>query len=390
MNNKGFTLVELLAVIIILSILVVLAGTSVGSVVKDSKNDLYQAQISSIKEAARAWYVDNTNYFFDYYDCGYITLKDLKEYGLIDSEINNPKTEKNFSNNIKIKISLNNSKYYETSKINYEVNPDDVDNCPYFYRTICTLSNDSIKKGFEVGAKYECEVKTGTMYNFYVLSSNEDESINLIMDRNINSDGTPTTKKISMIEAPDNGGIYNIVPWVSQEDYNDDSNFSEHGNNNKGPITAMNFLHEATKDWANIQNIVINYSETGDYGYGRIVTEDNITKIIHKDGVTVTANYTNLKARMPYKSEIASSNGSNDFLYEYLNESYWYGSGTQPVNNINNILGYWSLSSDSVYSDVAWRVYSDGTVMNNYVLNKYSHGVRPVITLPQTELTTIE
>ena len=51
MNKKGFTLVELLAVIIILSLLALLASTSVSKIVKDSKSDLYDTQINLIKSA---------------------------------------------------------------------------------------------------------------------------------------------------------------------------------------------------------------------------------------------------------------------------------------------------------------------------------------------------
>ena len=40
----------------------------------------------------------------------------------------------------------------------------------------------------EIGSKYECEVKSGTKYNFYVLSKESDGTTNLIMERNICED----------------------------------------------------------------------------------------------------------------------------------------------------------------------------------------------------------
>ena len=103
MNKKGFTLVELLAVIIILSLLAVLASTSVTKVIKNSKSDLYDAQLNLIKSAAEAWGSDNINKLPNAGECKYITLSTLKGYGLIDNEIKNPKTNKKFNENLYIK-----------------------------------------------------------------------------------------------------------------------------------------------------------------------------------------------------------------------------------------------------------------------------------------------
>ena len=56
---KGFTLVELLAVIVILSLLLLLAVTTVSSQFKNSKDDLYDTQLNNIKLAAEMWGSDN-------------------------------------------------------------------------------------------------------------------------------------------------------------------------------------------------------------------------------------------------------------------------------------------------------------------------------------------
>lgn len=51
-NKKGFTLVELMAVIVILAILMTLGGVSVFKVVEDSKSELLKDQINSLKDTA--------------------------------------------------------------------------------------------------------------------------------------------------------------------------------------------------------------------------------------------------------------------------------------------------------------------------------------------------
>ncbi len=190
------------------------------------------------------------------------------------------------------------------------------------------------------------------------------------MDRNICEDGTLT-------DASKEDKC--IVVW---------NNESEQSTNSYGPVTAMDYLYNATKDWLNIPNIKMNYADegnTGDYGYGTIVTTDNITKIIKKDGTAVTVltdqeGYSNLKARLLYKSEISkydSVNKTNAYLYDYLNQS-----GIIQTSVISGIEGYWTLSSYSGYSGYAWFVNYDGRLsFVNGVRYGGLYGVRPVINL---------
>ena len=151
MNKKGFTLVELLAVIIILALLAVIASTSVTKVVDDSKNDLETAQIKLIKDAAKTWGAENISDLPEGNSCIYLTLKDLKTYGLIDSDIKNPKTEKKLSNDLKIKITSKISNY-NTQVLNYEVDPASVEGCKIYQPPICKLVEGNPK---EIGSKYE-------------------------------------------------------------------------------------------------------------------------------------------------------------------------------------------------------------------------------------------
>ncbi len=65
-NQKGFTLVELLAVIVVIAILMTVASTSVFGILSDSKDKLLEEQISSLKEAA-VTYVNSKRYYLE--DC---------------------------------------------------------------------------------------------------------------------------------------------------------------------------------------------------------------------------------------------------------------------------------------------------------------------------------
>ena len=128
--RRGFTLIELLAVITILSIIVLVASISVADMLKESKKELSAAQIRSIKESAKSWSSDNMDILPIANNCSFIMLKDLKDTGLLDSKVINPKDNKNIPNETKIKITSkigNNGK----SILDYEVDSDDISECTY-------------------------------------------------------------------------------------------------------------------------------------------------------------------------------------------------------------------------------------------------------------------
>ena len=129
MNKNGFTLVELLAVITILALIGLITSISVANMVKESKAELSDMQKKSIKLAAQSWGSDNIDELPTGESCIFLTLKDLKDSGFLDSNILDPKNKKAISDDIKIKISseLKNGK----SVLKYEVNPNSVNNCTY-------------------------------------------------------------------------------------------------------------------------------------------------------------------------------------------------------------------------------------------------------------------
>lgn len=140
MNKNGFTLVELLGVIVVLSLLALLTTTAVTKLVSDSKQELSDVQINSIKSAAEAWSFDNLEKLPDAGECFYLTLGDLKEYGFFDSSVIDPKNNVEISDNLKIKISS--EAEYGKPVINYEVSPDSVEGCSYFYDSVCTYIDE--------------------------------------------------------------------------------------------------------------------------------------------------------------------------------------------------------------------------------------------------------
>ena len=102
MQNKGFTLVEMLAVVIILSLFGVIGIISVESIIKKGSEKAYNAQINEIKNAAENFVkVNGEPTWCQNEDLCFISLRYLvfsKQIKLNESgEFINPKTDKPFA-----------------------------------------------------------------------------------------------------------------------------------------------------------------------------------------------------------------------------------------------------------------------------------------------------
>ena len=115
MKNKGFTLAELLAVIVILGVIAVITVPIVTKTLASYRTKLCENQIQNIKEAARIWGSDNLLSLPDKENGTLvITLNDLQDKGYIDKDINNPRTKKIIDPTTKITITRVGKKYNYT------------------------------------------------------------------------------------------------------------------------------------------------------------------------------------------------------------------------------------------------------------------------------------
>ncbi len=152
MKDKGFTLVELMGVIIILGIILLIATPSINKILKGSKNDLYNAQINGIKEGLKNWAVDNNKLLpIKENESIVLTLGQLKIGGYIESKLINPKNNKCFGNDMLLTITR-----YQKNYI-YEVNEDtgvETDKCSDYIKPYMILKGDSITY-VELNGTYE-------------------------------------------------------------------------------------------------------------------------------------------------------------------------------------------------------------------------------------------
>ena len=116
--KKGFTIVELLAVIIIISILIIITGLSVASITRKSKKTLSDIQKAEIINAAKNYMSSNMQIEVNENECKYITLETLNNEGFLE-KINDLE-------DIYIKIELDESK--ELIDYKYDI-VDSIDEC---------------------------------------------------------------------------------------------------------------------------------------------------------------------------------------------------------------------------------------------------------------------
>lgn len=123
--KRGFTLVELLAVITLLGLLSLIVVPVVEKLIKDSEEQLYQTQINNIELGAKSWASKNV---FNLPESGYIdkTICELERDGFLEMDIKNPKTDERFYKDSYVRITKTDYgfeyEYIEESGSSFECN----------------------------------------------------------------------------------------------------------------------------------------------------------------------------------------------------------------------------------------------------------------------------
>ena len=394
MNKKGFTLIELLAVIVILAIIAVIAVPIVLNIIDESKKnaslrsaDFYldAVELSIANRVMNQGAIPNKAYpimsdgniCLEEYDNEKDECKNndnIEGNEILEVEVNGEGPTKGTviieNGQIVNKLSTDSTKKTQlviggqtiTKNEDNEfviVGPETYDNKIEVgkFNSVCKIASDSTVTGTNAGAKYNCKVDPNKdPYTFFVLTAplEGDSTINLIMDSNIRTGGEPVKDSNSF-----NSGY---VAWNSDD------------TTSNGPIAAMDYLQTATETWTNSKTITVN-TFTDDSG-----NVYNMSKTY------------NTYARLPYYSEVSNSNGTNEYLYDYLSHNSeeesitcWQGEGEHPKHDAN-VDGYWTLTCEDNDSDpsYAFFVFANGYVFGPGYYQAHEsgiNGVRPVITL---------
>ena len=323
--NKGFTLIELLAVIVILAVLALIATPIVLNIIDDSKKNATlrssENYIKAIEFSIAKSVMENKRLNDGEYPImtnGSICLGTLTGSNCTDTLVVEVSGETPESGTITIKSRKIDS-YEFTYKSGFVVVNGEIGNGEV--KQICKLLDGSV---YEIGSKYECEVKDDTKYNFYILSKEDNGTINLIMDRSIG---------ISDVGIGDDEALTPII----EELYNN------------------------TKDWINVPLLNFEYE---DFSSVNGVVTLNGTKIIGENL---------LRSRLPIAYvEVSSYNDDNWYLYDYLDNSRY----NYAINGIEGDYGYWTFTP-------YLTVYCDGTLTSPSSFGDTDVStIRPVINLP--------
>ena len=259
-------------------------------------------------------------------------------------------------------LAISNGKWCARKKLNEEdvTIDDNIDNCSLSKTPIpiITTNNSCLTNGIcEKGTKLNVKVNDTENYDFYVIDDTNGE-LTLLMNKNI-GDG---------------------VDWITNWDYKDigGTNWPSHnrsGVNDMGPITALNYLEDQTKEWTNIPT----YDYTLEDDKPSKFEQESDSKAMYQP-----IKRTNVRARLPKLSDIEDlivldfENKNQPmtmpkYLYENLSES----------NTKEQSYMYWLSTASSDSSSDGFGVF-DGDVSIGGVSYGLNGGVRPVIKISKT------
>ena len=211
-------------------------------------------------------------------------------------------------------------------------------------------------------------VKSGCM-KFYAFNDDGKDTVNLILDHNTTA----------------------LVAWNSS------------GSNKSGPSEVLTQLNDDTKTWVGTET-PSNY------------TMDQSTQA---SNAKYTIDYRSYKARLITAQEVAQITGNTTWDERTASSYYYFDSKTDKASDtckngnttecsyrwlydrtnnncttngcLNNsdkeTYGYWTASSHAFYSNSAWAVSCNALVVNGSVGNGHISGLRPVITVLKSKLS---
>jgi len=103
MNNKGFTLIELTAIILVLATIFLISFPKFMNMAISDEEKKYENMIDNLCLAGESYIYNNIDEFKQYFTVDNkieIIIEELIVYGNVDNNLNNPKTEKSVKNDI--------------------------------------------------------------------------------------------------------------------------------------------------------------------------------------------------------------------------------------------------------------------------------------------------
>ena len=410
MKKKGFTLVELLAVIIILSLVLVIAVPSVNKYIKQSKEKAYDAQISTIIEAAQAYASTNLELLPNRENISVkVTLGQLKSAGLIKEEVKNPNDDKYFDDALTIKIKKNKENYIyevventittrdgeEAPKITLNGSPMVTYNLNDTYNDLGVSATDSDgnaltnividKSNLVMSTEGIYQVKytvtdtkgiSSTVYrNVYVIKDKYENGTVIYFNPNSNSVCSKEEASINTSKSNgcmkwysflDDGSLY--IKLILDHNTTNKVAWASSGINTNGPVEVKTQLDSDTASW----NKSIN---------PRLIEANEIVTITEYPIWDNNFYYFHTNSQTQYKG--AAGTNKYAWLFDNTRECTTYGCNVAD----SSTYGYWTNTVNPNDPISAWNVYQRGTLRDSYVESFVYSGVRPVVSVNRSIIT---
>ena len=327
-KNKGFTLVELLAVIVILALIALIATPIILNVINDAK-----------KQAAK----DSAYGYMDAVEKN-IVSSELEDKSIKDGTYRVEELNKKISikgstpDNGNIEIKNSSVKSYDIGIDGYAV------------------SNGEVKK-----VSTTKSFKNGTAVYYNPVSG---EKCTGYTEANSTTGKNSGCMKWYVFNDKEGNATVNVIL-----DHNTTANVAYNSTGNNSEMKELKIkLEEDTKDWKNT---------------ARLITANEIAKITGntwfagQDWFCLDTNQSDTT------NWCSKAQGTSEYvwLFDYTNGCTSYGCNTPDSSN----WGYWTSTPNKASSTIAWRVYRSGDLSRDYVTNA-GHGVRPVITISKSNI----
>jgi len=345
-NKNAFTLVELLAVIVILAIILVIAVPQIMNVIKDTTKASFESSAKMVASQVENQYTVAQTLSKEFG----ITGSCMKEWaGLNETDYESCTYKIDEDGNAKVTL-IGKGKFKDlnvcagtrsgATAVEGECKIKLIDVATISADLEVTSVHNCATSGIcEPGTSFAIQVNDSDVYKFYVISDDGSE-VTLIMNKNIK----------------------NEVTW-----YNSDEGYAA------GPLNALRELRDSTSTWTNLQSLNINtyddelgndftLGETFEM-YARLPKYSELTKFGTKDA---TGFYGNLP---DFLMENLSNTGDSD------TNGYWFS--TAYSENTASLVKAWRI--DDLRSEIHCNEYLYGD--NLYVDSEIYWGIRPVITL---------
>ena len=427
MNKKGFTLVELLGVLVVLSVILMIAFPLITTYINKSKQKAYDTQMEIIMTGLKN-YANEHKEVLPVNDADYVTftLGQLKSLGIANNSVVNPLDGKEIDDSMEFKIIKDGSKYTYQIVESSRLSRDDKNHTPYItlnghilnyidldstYTELGASATDYDGKPLSVTIdKTDLDVSTIGVYQirYEAIDSNNTKSYAIrtviVGEFKILANGTvvyynpETNTKCTSAEAVSVSGtktgcmkwyVFNddgksktvnllldhnttaAVPWITEEDYIESGGTKEEFEReiiSKGPITALKQLKSDTSTW----NKSIN---------PRLIEANEIVTITEYPIWDNNFYYFHTNSQTQYKG--AAGTNKYAWLFDNTRECTTYGCNVAD----SSTYGYWTNTVNPNDPISAWNVYQRGTLRDSYVESFVYSGVRPVVSVNRSIIT---